>query len=169
MRIIFLDIDGVLNSIHTKERTLNGYIFIEDEKILLLKDLIEKTNAKVVLSSTWRQGWDDLNNNLNTKDSIDFVLLRDKLNEFGIELFDYTSCPVTSDRGSKIKEWLSKHLDEVDSVLIFDDESNMKPFNKFIVRTSFCDGLKEKHIRKGFEILLLDDFKEWANKKEIFG
>ena len=168
MRFIFLDIDGVLNKVSTKERTPSGYIFVEDSKILLLKDLIDKTNAKVILSSTWRSGWNDLNNGLDTKDAKDFILLRNKLKEFGIELYDYTSCPITSDRGSKIKEWISTNFEDVNSILILDDESNIKPFNKFFIRTSFCDGLMEKHIKKSIEILLKDDFKEWAIKKEIF-
>lgn len=168
MRVVFLDVDGVLNKAGCKVKTPSGFYFVEDEKVLLLKELVEKTNSKLVLSSTWRQGWEDLNNGVDSTDSKDFVLLRDKLKEFGLELYDYTSCPITSDRGSKIKEWLENHFDEVDSVLVLDDESNIKPFNKFFVRTSFSDGLKEKHVKKGMEVLLKDDFKEWANKKELF-
>lgn len=168
MRVIFLDVDGVLNKAGCKVKTPSGFYFVEDDKLLLLKELVEKTNAKIVLSSTWRQGWEDLNNGVDSIDSRDFVLLRDKLKEFDLDLYDYTSCPITSDRGSKIKEWLSKHFEEVDSILVLDDESNIKPFNKFFVRTSFSDGLKEKHVKKSVEVLLQDDFKEWARKKELF-
>ena len=56
MKVIFLDIDGVLNSLDCKEK-IEGYLFVEDKKIALLKELIDATGAKIVLSSTWRRGW----------------------------------------------------------------------------------------------------------------
>ena len=49
MKVIFLDVDGVLNSLSCKEK-IDGYLFVEDEKIALLKELIDHTGAKVVLS-----------------------------------------------------------------------------------------------------------------------
>ena len=56
MRILFLDIDGVLNTIRT-EILIEGYTFVEDEKIQLIKDFVEEYDLKIVLSSTWRYGW----------------------------------------------------------------------------------------------------------------
>ena len=56
INIIFLDIDGVLNSKQTLERC-GPYIGIEDQKLELLKELIEKTKAYIVLTSTWKQFW----------------------------------------------------------------------------------------------------------------
>merc|ERR1712062_589350 len=45
--IVFLDIDGVLNTQET-----NGTI--DEEKVLLLKQIIVKSEAKIVISSSWR-------------------------------------------------------------------------------------------------------------------
>ena len=45
--IIFLDVDGVLNTQET-----NGTI--DEEKVLLLKQIIDKSGAKIVISSSWR-------------------------------------------------------------------------------------------------------------------
>ena len=65
MKIIFLDIDGVLNSIGWVERT-KGTAYedkeIDPSKVRLLKQIIDKTDAKIVLSSTWREvnGSDDI-------------------------------------------------------------------------------------------------------------
>ena len=53
MKIIFLDIDGVLNC----ESTPNPrkFPYVVDKKLLVrLKGLLNRTGAKVVLSSTWR-------------------------------------------------------------------------------------------------------------------
>jgi hypothetical protein len=53
MKIIFLDIDGVLNC----EKTPNSrkFPYVVDKKLLLrVNGLVERTRAKVVLSSSWR-------------------------------------------------------------------------------------------------------------------
>lgn len=49
MKCIFLDIDGVLNSISTTERIskTSKSLGIEDDKLLLLKNLIDNTNANI--------------------------------------------------------------------------------------------------------------------------
>lgn len=165
MRFIFLDIDGVLNYQNCKFKTPSGYYFVDDEKIKLLKEIVEKTNAKIVLSSTWRDGWEDFNNGCNTINSRDFLLLKEKLQEYGLELYDYTSLPIIYERGSKILEWIENHFDDVSSILILDDDAHIKPLGKFLIRTSYLSGLCEKHVRKGIEILEADDFKGWYEKK----
>ena len=49
MKVIFLDIDGVLNTNSDRE--------ISNDKLKLLSELVSKTGADVVLSSSWRYGW----------------------------------------------------------------------------------------------------------------
>ena len=49
MKIIFLDIDGVLNT--------NSDRNISDEKLIFLSELVPKTGAEIVLSSSWRNWW----------------------------------------------------------------------------------------------------------------
>lgn len=51
-KVIFLDVDGVL----THEDYLNGVEEdLDREKITFLKQIVEETDAKIVLSSTWRK------------------------------------------------------------------------------------------------------------------
>lgn len=53
MKVIFLDIDGVLNSDQTPNPRKLPYVV--DRKLLTrLKRVLKRTGAKVVLSSTWR-------------------------------------------------------------------------------------------------------------------
>lgn len=59
MKVIFLDVDGVLNSdeyIHKViKKKINGIESeIDVEKIKLLKKAVDETGANVVLSSSWR-------------------------------------------------------------------------------------------------------------------
>ena len=59
MKVIFLDIDGVLNSDEYLDKVKNSDIQgierdIDVEKVKLLKRAIDETGARVVLSSSWR-------------------------------------------------------------------------------------------------------------------
>lgn len=59
MKAIFLDIDGVLNSDEYFDKISNLDIQgiekeIDIEKVKLLKEAINETGAKIVLSSSWR-------------------------------------------------------------------------------------------------------------------
>ena len=61
MKVIFLDIDGVLNSFQTfqeihYEWELTGIrrVAIDLNKVLLLKEIVDNTVALIVLSSSWR-------------------------------------------------------------------------------------------------------------------
>ena len=54
MKVVFLDIDGVLNDDTTPSRTKSRLIFVDREKLLRLKRIVAATGAKIVLSSTWR-------------------------------------------------------------------------------------------------------------------
>jgi hypothetical protein len=53
MRVIFLDIDGVLNCKSTQYPRKLLYI-IDPSLLVRLKQLLTLTDANVVLSSTWR-------------------------------------------------------------------------------------------------------------------
>ena len=66
-KILFLDIDGVLNSetdfgkaarkydpVHSKLQKGERWKIISAGKLALLNDIIKQTDAKIVLSSTWR-------------------------------------------------------------------------------------------------------------------
>ena len=57
MRIIFLDVDGVLNNSETTDRYC-GWIGIDTKLVFNLKTLYDKSNmeeeTKVVITSSWR-------------------------------------------------------------------------------------------------------------------
>ena len=122
MKIIFLDIDGVLNVI-TQGRDKYGSIFhkqLEDN----LAYIIESTGAKIIISSTWRfSGLQVMQEMWSyrclpgevigiTPDCADLV-------ESGqFEYYDMV------ERGHEIQEWLEKHQD-VENYVILDDTNDM--------------------------------------------
>ena len=158
MKIIFLDIDGVLNYNNFKSETKTGSMFVSDKKMEILKKIIEETNAKIVLSSTWRKGWKDLDLGLPSCLASDFIELRDKFKEYELEFYDKT--PILSyymtRRGEEINLWLDKHK-EVEGFVIIDDMSGrwLRPHSKHHLQTSVWKGLEEKHIKKIRELLEL--------------
>ena len=59
MKVIFLDVDGVLNNADTKDRSPSGYKGVSGEMIRNLREIVRKTGAQIILSSDWRLIRDD--------------------------------------------------------------------------------------------------------------
>ena len=56
MKIIFLDVDGVLNSNKTED-VFRGFIGLDYSCIRLLKEIVDATSAEIVLVSRWKSRW----------------------------------------------------------------------------------------------------------------
>lgn len=154
MKIIFLDVDGVLNHIGCRTRTPGGVYFVEDDKIKLLKELAGATGAKIVLTSSWRKGWFDFDNGITSEDNTDFCMLREKLLEYGLEIMSRTPITNRGHRGSEIDMWLNAWKGEnIESIVILDDHADMHPYSQFLVRTFFEDGLTRKDVKRAIKIL----------------
>lgn len=110
MKVIFLDIDGVLNSdeyidsIKGKEMTAENEI--DMEKVRLLEQAINQTGAKVVLTASGRYAQVGR-------------YLRKVLSQMAI--FTDATPYMNNIRGLEIKEWLRQNND-VEDFVILDDE-----------------------------------------------
>lgn len=153
MKIIFLDIDGVLN-FKDCDAIFDGYYFASDNKLKLLKEIIDQTGANIVLSSDWKIGWIHKNGGKNSPQYKRFVALEEKMREFGISLFSKTPTCDSGYRGDEIKLWLQNWNEEVTDFFILDDMDDVKPFVNKLVRTSFLKGgLQREHVEKAVKIL----------------
>lgn len=56
---IFLDIDNVLNEPSSNSQSPDGYLGIDDEKVECLGKIAEALNAKIILSSSWKNELDE--------------------------------------------------------------------------------------------------------------
>lgn len=160
MRVVFLDIDGVLNYRNCPS-VYAGYSFVEEKQILLLKEIVETTGAFIVLSSSWRQGWYDKEEKVNSIDVDMFDALEEKLDEYGLVLWDKTKFLGHRDR--EIEEWLNSWAGEpIESYVILDDLNGryLKPCSSHLVRTSFVKGLEPKHIKKAIAMLIQEEKSE---------
>jgi histidinol phosphatase-like enzyme len=166
MKIIFLDIDGVLNhqewySYQQKQPKLTDENWEKGQfcywSINLLNDLIKDTGAKVVVSSSWRKG----------KSVECMQTLLDSVGFEG-EVIGITPCLYFSNqdynysvpRGCEIKAWIEMNksiLNEKVSKLkyvILDDDSDMMYWqrNKFIHVNPHC-GITKRDIFQAKQIL----------------
>jgi hypothetical protein len=111
MKIIFLDVDGVLNTIRTAR--IFGSHFIDDALVVLVAQIVTATDAKIVLSSSWRIDEDDKK------------VVEKALAIHGLEIFDCT--PVIDPppdsfvfRSKEIQLWLDDKV--VQKFVILDDD-----------------------------------------------
>lgn len=153
MTIIFCDIDGVLNEDRTPSRTKSRVIFIDEEKLLRLKRIVDATGAKIVLSSTWRYDRDD------PKYNGDFLELREAFYDVGLDFYDYTPVDAIGiRRGMEIRAWLGLHRGEVDRFIILDDELfdfEERGLLPRLIKTDFAyGGLTEELAQEAIDLLL---------------
>ena len=111
MKVLFLDIDGVMNNDGLLNR--HGIYAVGEEMLDRLKRIVDATGCKIVLSSTWRL----------YKDAREVV--DQKLATRGLEVIDETieiTPPKLSmfvPRSDEIEEWLGRNV--VDQFAILDD------------------------------------------------
>ena len=106
MKVIFLDIDGVLNCEKTPNPRKFPYI-VDAELIAGLRQLLERTGASVVLSSTWRY------------DPAGIF----SATHYGIPFMDVTPDLPTEPRCKEILRWLRQNP-EVSRYVVIDDEDD---------------------------------------------
>ena len=153
MKVIFLDVDGVLNYVNCKIIAPSGFYFVDDNCIIRLKEIIERTKANIILSSTWRQGYYDLQEGSTTSAVKDYQALQDKLREFDINIYGHTPILKEMHRGSEILSWLQTAKDEVEAMVILDDGNDLYPLEKYHVKTSFKTGLRTKNVMEAIRML----------------
>lgn len=128
MKVLFLDIDGVINCASTNFKSehwpLDHYMAFMVGKIVL------DTDCQVVLSSSWRHHPDGMK----------------EVEKRVCKLLDKTGKSETRFRGNEIKEWISNHP-EVTKYAILDDDSDFFP-DQPLFKTSWQTGLTEEIMKE---------------------
>lgn len=155
-KIIFLDVDGVLNSSETKEEYEPYIPGLDAENLAVLRRIVERTGAVLVLTSTWKFGW-ERENKAAQSDSGHYLDRR--LNDFGLRISDKTADDGVC-RGKGIREWLRKNRssDSGTKWIVLDDqefpdfaEEGILPH--FIKTDYFDGGLGRRHVGKALRLL----------------
>lgn len=151
MKVLFLDIDGVVNKRENYNPAIKNNLYPIDSYCAFLVGRIQlETGCEVVLSSSWRHHPESVQN----------------VSERVVELLDKTIDYVKYDgvvrharghdwdhsiRGDEINQWLSEHP-EVTKYAILDDESDFYD-DQPLFKTTFKDGLTDEIAKKVIEYL----------------
>ena len=157
MKILFLDIDGVLNSSRSFEALINNVEPGQDDwhakltrgtidpvAVGMVNSITASCRADIVVSSSHRQYFTG-----------DLPGMTKYLRSFGItgNVIDMT--PVLyKDRGHEIENWIATNGAELKSYLILDDDADMLDSQlQNFVQTCWKDGMSFDHYKKAIEIL----------------
>ena len=162
-KIIFLDIDGVLNtedwhSRMTKDAPKDefGYAF-DPVAVANLGYIIEETGAVIVISSSWkfygvtklREMWKIRKLPGTILDITPNTISDEILMNANLDEIEFGVC-----RGNEIKEWLSKHKSEISNYVIIDDFDDLLPEQMcHAVITNTLIGITESDAEKSIMIL----------------
>lgn len=134
MKVIFLDIDGVLNDF---TMGVYGDDTPTDSHLRQLKYIVDETGAEIILSSTWRLF------------SRSRKIVEKRLADYGMKLSGFTQ--ELRSRPEEIQDWLKRH--DVESYVILDDEEMPKELKARAVQTTLAYGLLPSHAVKAIKIL----------------
>lgn len=159
-RVLFLDIDGVLNS-----RIYYKYIYKPEDGgsrfdpycVILVKKLVEEFSLKIVISSTWRDGgMKRLINELNENKFMDY-------------LHEDWLTPVVrpANRGKEIELWLDNHSEVKDYIILDDNENLLEHQRDKFVKTSIYLGMVQERYNQARNLLLSYNQINIAPKLEV--
>ena len=169
MNLIFLDIDGVLNSMayfewlkspQCTQKKNPVYNEISDFHLQMLAKICHACDVKIVLSSTWRELDDP-----SEKDACSmYQYLADRLAEYDMKIYSKTPC-IQNNRPLEIATWLGKQ-ERLEAIrfVILDDDFSKEDYdvygigNQLVQTQFFCEhmhegGLQQKHVNQAIAIL----------------
>ena len=135
-RVLFLDVDGVLNSENSWQTTCEGEggERLDPTMCKLLIGLVAAVGCKICVSSAWRH--------------CHYEPLIARLLAYGLPegvIIGKTPNSSTGYRGTEISAWLEEQQPEVTSYVILDDSDDMRPHFRNLVQTTWKDGLTQGH------------------------
>jgi hypothetical protein len=126
VKVLFLDIDGVVNNKRTKEN-FEGFLAIDPAMAALVQRIVQNTGCEIVLSSSWRL----------------FQNIRDEVERKICKFSDITPI-LHAPRGYEIKVWLTLHHPEIEHYAILDDADSILPEQRAnFFQTTWESGLTE--------------------------
>lgn len=141
-RIIFLDIDGVLNSMDLfdkmEEKKIEPFmgIDVDEDNLKHLKFIVEQTGAKIVLSSSWRHAWHEKGPMMTIGKALDQAMA-----SYGMKIISKTKHFHKGNRSLEVIDWMrGKHIQSF--VILDDTDYDWVEYGlgEHWVRTDFMEG-----------------------------
>lgn len=150
--VVFLDVDGVLNTMTTVQCTPDGYKGIDDARVKILANAIEKCGGgDIILSSDWK----DLD-----KEDDDYKYLVEKLAQCNLKI---SNCTVDKflKRGKGVQEYIDSHP-EIEEYVILDDETfefeHYKKLWERLLLTNGIENVRSASKTPAVEAILFEDY-----------
>jgi len=161
MKVLFLDIDGVINTMAecgyrrcfgegvaklTERRMLSSKVYpFDPTSMYYLHNIIKETGCKIVVSSTWRTDLEEMKSWFADGIIKDAIIDRTPYSkELPQEYIDtIRSYRGSIQRGDEIKHYLNTHP-EINKYAILDDDSDMDVVRRNFFQTDTYDGLDRK-------------------------
>ena len=167
-KIIFLDIDGVLNSKNYRENPEKDYYhdFISDENMRILEYIVRAAVGvvEIVLSSSWRFYW---GRGKVQHDEAGYYI-NSVFENHGFVIFDRTS-DLNNDRDAEITQWIEEHYRQIESYVILDDCNDYdwsSDNKKHLILTSDEKGLDIESADRAIAILNGETLEDMKNANE---
>lgn len=150
---LFLDVDGVLN--HRDAPHRGKLAWLDPRCILRLSTIVERVDAAIVVSSTWRlrRTVREFRELLGKRGLVSPHRIIGATADISVSLTGIAlHSPIQ--RGVEIVHWLELYADLPCGVAIVDDDADMWVLGDRLVRTDFCDGgLKDEHVSPLVDLL----------------
>lgn len=143
MKVIFLDFDGVINN-------WDVYDGVDVNNVRILKQIIDKTGAKVVATTSNKYSF-QRDSGVDYRKTKYYVVYVQELNKCGIDIYDVTPY-VDGNRDNEIEKYLMMHP-EIEEFVILDDDYFSKKFRERQVFLDYYNGLLEEHLEPSLDIL----------------
>lgn len=149
MKVIFLDFDGVLNSRRYVLNCGDQELAIDPARMALLKEIVDATGAKLVLSTSWREHW-----SADPKECDSTGRLMDEIfSAHGMQISDKTP-KLSASRTEEIKSWLAAHPEITNYVVLDDMFLGDALLAEHFVKTSYyTEGLGKLEAERAIAIL----------------
>ena len=160
MKIVFLDIDNVLNCA-TSVSNCNGWVGIDTVLVRKLAKIIQETNAEIVLTSTWKENFIP---GAYKQTHQEAKYLSNKLRKQGLKVYDKT-IDRNYNRGEGIMNWLNAHTN-ITAWVVLDDHyfDDFYKYEEAILKrwiwVNSKTGLTDEDVEEAIEILN-DNKYEW--------
>ena len=160
MKVLFLDIDGVLNCMFPTPSPDYEWVDLDEwrygfnpQLVARLRYVIANTDCKLVISSSWRHHttYAPYQPYMNWRDFL-AVKLGKTRDEIIVGETPYDS---TGKRGLEILEWLSTHEDVANYCVVDDETSDITPYvdGMKVVKTDMKNGLTIEDANRIIDVL----------------
>lgn len=151
MKVLYLDIDGVLNSHRYDQERTAGQGNIDESRLPLLREIVCATGAQIVLISSWRIHWDrEPGQRDNIGRELDTLFAR-----YGLTILDKTP-QMPRSRAEQIQAWQEQCPQTVEAFVILDDAfGGWGDLAERLVKTNsrIGRGLESAHVEAAIRLL----------------